>query len=982
MYLTTPLKHTNDNSFNLKFIMTVRSQSKAKSKKHTHLLVALALFVICSLILGAPSVWANQEYQYSRIAGTRDLEKLDLDCNSEFIDSTFYQSECSGWLNLNDSLGSFPDLDLPIPGGSQEWVDDYWEDVYEPHPWIWRDLADTENQHLLHGGSRQIIHGERWIGPTLYEEEIDYEEENYGDDDWTYWTLQFATGPLRIESEGDGWDYTSIENTGEEYDIEIREAGFGGGYEPWFYAGPFSEDVVCENIVDYVPKRFVISVTTTDEQTSEQEERAVVEIIADVYEEEYVTYCFEVRYTLGSEQTGWIKVIVPLEEFWQQIENRFDEIEDDIEPPLGFSADDSDTSSPDPERILEEIFKTIPGYTTLFVKTFKDQSAKEAYFVANIEEHPCSISPTFVLDSDLSVIYYLPEDGSSNETIVTETETILTNHAATAKTVLSEISLGLASLEENSDEIEIYELKPCTDLIDDLEKKALDCQISGRTTGICSGGTDKDLLDEIGAVAESCQNMYDNVDENNPPEPSDLADCLQLTDAVRQDFIDAIQIIDKNDRNYIEVYDYIGYYRSDTDLPYVLWDEWTELTVDKIRFQFELVALHEYMHKLYSRDLSLKERMRFHREVLALYENEEKVFFDYLGSGNLGDEIKHRINRHDNAWEGLVEADMLIEQVNGFAPQLIAALPEDIQEEYAEFINDRYGLVAFVYALAETQLYTLYEEESGIEPENIILGVDDFIKENRLEQISSEYFASISDEDNPDAPSEALMHVLARIPLSIRYKDDSSFYGFNFDELDIDALERLRERSTEISEEISELERELLDQFYGKLKDKLVEEYGNSYGRVIAVTAGVMTESFQFLLSVNPNLGTDDAFMDQIIDKIKSKMDEISEEELTEWEQSILDRTYDYEFNYKIIDISSLIETEFDGIDEYLMNNVFVNFSGFFAESYPILALETPARLSNWLEEHYNQYTNRSALSRYFKYYPQLEFNSLTETES
>ncbi len=31
--------------------------------------------------------------------------------------------------------------------------------------------------------------------------------------------------------------------------------------------------------------------------------------------------------------------------------------------------------------------------------------------------------------------------------------------------------------------------------------------------------------------------------------------------------------------------------------------------------------------------------------------------------------------------------------------------------------------------------------------------------------------------------------------------------------------------------------------------------------------------------------------------------------------------------------------------------------------------------LSDWLEEHYNQYLNRSALSKYFKYHPPLELN-------
>ena len=994
------------------------SRIQVKNRYPLWLWVLIALLVTIGLVLGGLAVWANHTLN-SRIAGVRDLEALGFECDSEFVATTFYQSECSALYYGGYRVGG--DYEIGPGGGVSEPEVD-WERILEPYPWIWHDIGDTDDQYLLHAGSKQSVSFPIFdaFSTTIKEGEGEYEgdiEDSYKLDGegWVDWSYQFATGPLQIENEGDGWNLDGYL----ESQVFDDEGGFAGvlssEQDAWLYAGPFSADVICENVVDHVPKRFVEDVTTSDELTEGQGLRAVIHVTADSYDDEdYVTHCFQLKYTLGTEETSWMKVVIPLDEFWQQLEERsqeaigdyVDEAESDIDN-LGFGLQEQETqepspsdSSPEPEPESEEppLPEDLPELPEpepdepedqddefkLFIRTFKDQSAKDAYFIANIDEHPCSSNSSSVIDSDLAVLY-LPAD---REVDPAQTSGILDNIQRDLNSLhAEEVEDGE---DEYQDESPLYIRQDCEDVITELERQVLNCQLLELREGICSGGSDDALLEIIQAVADDCQAMYDNASQNDvDPTADDLADCLQLVDGRRQDFIDSIQIVGDDHEDYGQLLRFTGYYRFDTGLPYVLWDDWSERTVAKIRFQFELVALHEYMHKIYAQELDLKERMRFHQEVLALYENKTKIFFDYLGEDDLSAEVQHRIGRHGSAFFAISGLGQLIEEVNGYAPQLIEALPEEIQEEYAEFFNDRHGIVAFVYALSETQIHLLYEQEGIFETDNILTGVEDFLKQGRLSQIAYEYRKSLEESEELDdfLPDDWFLHLASRIPISVRYRNDASLYGRYFDTSATDILDKIKDLQSKLAEEISDLEEQLLSSFRERLRAELAEEYGSSHKRVIAVLAEDAAGIFWHLVTaLDPQIESEEELMDQVIAEIKSYLKEVDQEKLSRWEQNLAGTISDddyqifFEYTFFIRDLERQIFAKYGGIDFYLLYDVF-SFSGLFAEGYPILALETPAQLSPWLEEHYGQHVDRESLAKYFKYSPQLELTSAIETE-
>ena len=1008
-----------------------KQQPTVKNKKNYRLPIIVFCLVIAGLLLGALAVWANQEYRYSRIAGVRDLERLDFDCSGEFAEAVFYQAECS--VDYNYSLTNYDnDNEDSSIYGKPDYGDDQWKILFEDYPWIWEDLGVADNQHLLHGGTRHIIYDESDSysgeeqediissdGDSPDEDSGEYEYPQYGAGGGpggsSYWSLQFATGPLEVIAEGDDWDYPYYNSPEEE----------GQGYNSsWRYAGPFTSNVVCEDVVDYLPTRAVYNVSSSDEQTSGRDSRAVIEVDYAFYEDAYPIYCFQVHYTLdGDEQTGWVKAVVPLEELWRQVEERIEEIysgeidtdisdaeandlsnlaqglgdeENEEDVPTTTPNPDDDTP-PSPEEapydpasgIDEEGFDTI-----LSVKTFKDQAAKAAYFVANIDSHPCSATPLLpVLDGDLSVIYQTADQAAIETRGADWTEAVL--------------SLVLENLPSDDSSFQTYELKLCADIITALEQQALGCQTDGQTIGICSGGIDTEMLETIEAVAADCQRMYDIVNADTSPLPSALADCLQLSGQTHQDFIDVIRIVRSSEIEDLEFGSHLGAHNpglyileegvAREGVPYVFWDDQTEDTLDGSRFQFELVALHEYMHKYYFQNLSLKDRMRFNREVLALSENYDERFFDYLGYSDLSDETQHRIYRHGSAALGLkalVEDEL--SSINEVAPQLIDALPAGVKTEYAEFLNDRHGVVAFVYALAETQAYMLFGEASGFESDQVLSGVEDFIKQGEFEQITMEYSASIASdyESEGSAARRALYQLMARMPSSI--VQDGSIYDINFGLSETDRLKRvqdLREEITALREEIQELVDQFLDDFRDQLEAELTREYGNAYEKFFSLLVDEVVNELEYLVFDNPDLAEDeDNAIDEIVGFIMNELDEVSTQELTAWEQQVTggpeedsidradsdtDSDTDSDIGYfafAIERITSKMFERYDGKDTVLLG-AYLRFSGFFVESYPILGLEMPAGSSDWLEEHYNQYINRSALSKYFKYHPPLELN-------
>lgn len=328
----------------------------------------------------------------------------------------------------------------------------------------------------------------------------------------------------------------------------------------------------------------------------------------------------------------------------------------------------------------------------LYVQTFEDATDKEAYFTANAENHPCQ-----------SVI-----SGQMNHVIVGDLYVIY----ADALLNSNDLQRLFEDLEFSQFDAQalLYDVVSCQTRIDALQAQSLSCQASGSTEGLCaSAGLDASLLTDINAVGQTCQAVYDNIDLNDDtdrPDSSDLADCLLLTDAIRQDFIENIQVtVDGEDDHPLTLYGGGGIYTaaSDNPLPYVAWQNQTEFSGygQNTRFQFEKVALHEYFHKFYSRDLTFRQRMRLHKELLALYEDRQSLVFGYLGESDLRGEVGSRTGRHAVRLE---EVNSAIKDINAVGSKLILELPDEIRTEYAEFLNDRHGIVAFFYALAEAQV--------------------------------------------------------------------------------------------------------------------------------------------------------------------------------------------------------------------------------------------------------------------------------------
>ena len=357
------------------------------------------------------------------------------------------------------------------------------------------------------------------------------------------------------------------------------------------------------------------------------------------------------------------------------------------------------------EDVTEELEDDRPSYADvqLYVQTFEDADDKEAYFVANSDVHPCQTvldaGGGYVIIGNLYIIY--ADATSSDEDDAWQT-------------------LFVRFSEEDSDAV-LYDVLTCQSRIETLEQLALSCQQSGSAEGACAdSGLDNKIWAAVTAVGATCQEMYDNIGSRGAdrPDAGDMANCLLLTELIRQDFIDNIQIVTPTDGSTYEIAQYWGgggVY--DGEYPYVAWNDQTEFSFygQNTRFQIEKVALHEYMHKFYHLDLSVKERMRWHQEVLALYENKQKVLFGYLGESDLRGEVQSRIGRHSSADQGLLDLDSTIEEVNSLSSQIIEALPAEAREEYGEFLNDRHGIVAFVYASAEVSVEEFLKETGSVE---------------------------------------------------------------------------------------------------------------------------------------------------------------------------------------------------------------------------------------------------------------------------
>ena len=380
----------------------------------------------------------------------------------------------------------------------------------------------------------------------------------------------------------------------------------------------------------------------------------------------------------------------------------------------------------------------------LYVQTFKDAVAKEAYFTAGPEKHACSLvldgTLSYIIEADLYIIY---ADAATLD------DSFQPHQMQTLFQQFSPLD-PQAVLRDSTD---------CQSRNDDLVSQQLLCQQSNSTEGNCAAtGIDDDLLTAIEDIGTSCQLMYDNASASSDgiPTQADLADCLQLKDSIRQDFIDKTQIVDEDHEFYVFYRKNLGVYLPETKLPYTIWEgdpEQNLFVPEQQRYRFEMIALHEYLHKAYFEDLSLKERMRVHQEILALYEDNQQLFFDYYGTSALGDEIRFQIGRHGSA--SVLGVTNIIDDINSMAPQIRQTLPADIREEYSEFLDDRHGIVAFIYALAETQ-------------NNEWLGFLDFKDENLLKIDFNSQLSEIIEEtyDQQTGGDEPLVGITFNAQLS------------------------------------------------------------------------------------------------------------------------------------------------------------------------------------------------------------------------
>ena len=95
--------------------------------------------------------------------------------------------------------------------------------------------------------------------------------------------------------------------------------------------------------------------------------------------------------------------------------------------------------------------------------------------------------------------------------------------------------------------------------------------------------------------------------------------------------------------------------------------------------------------------------MTLHQEMLRLYEDQTLASIDYWGQRPLNAEIKAAVNSARHSYVSDEDLSRIIDEINALRPEIVAAIPSNLRHEYTDLLNDRYGLVAFVYATAEAQ---------------------------------------------------------------------------------------------------------------------------------------------------------------------------------------------------------------------------------------------------------------------------------------
>ena len=420
---------------------------------------------------------------------------------------------------------------------------------------------------------------------------------------------------------------------------------------------------------------------------------------------------------------------------------------------------------------------------------FKNEDAKIRYYGSDLSRHPCRSGHTPLIEAPLYVMR--PEanlirkqqrvEGIFDKLKEFDNQTLL-------------LQKGQAGSEYTN----------CDDHIETLALKY-------RQIGAGSPRMPDTAMDQR---CSELQAAVDSLYTGQPITPTNeaIADCLNLKAEIRQDFIDSLVIYgpdtDRKDHEWLANW---GWY-SPLSGPVIEWHKFDTAPA------IALVALHEYLHKFYTENLSSFERIKLNQEILRLIDTDESgnllptlvfpqeqwdklsiqeklqlnpydclesnhilletglcnnqdgiyhnsqysAFIDYLGLRSLNDEVMVRIGRHSPSPYSFSKLRQTFQDLRNnifdrseMIRKMTAALPEDIRLEYVGFLLDDYGLIAL---MRETKLIEYFEK---------------LITELENEQTTSQSDTILLSEDMPPAEDDLLESTEAELePIFEKFKYD------------------------------------------------------------------------------------------------------------------------------------------------------------------------------------------------------------------
>lgn len=229
----------------------------------------------------------------------------------------------------------------------------------------------------------------------------------------------------------------------------------------------------------------------------------------------------------------------------------------------------------------------------LKIHIFKNRQAKIRYYGVN--QHPCQIGDTPLIESDLYVM----------------------SPAADLRRKNSRVTAIYEKLKGVDNKVVMLKRGSTTETATGCQPHLQALHQEYQRIGPGEPATNNDAA--IDARCSKLQTFVDSLETANPTTPSNesIADCLNLTGEIRRDFIDSLVVVDQ-DEEWSLTFSLIygtkpssGWYAANAG-PTVEWD-----SLDTAA-GVALVAFHEYLHKTYFEDLSSKDRIKFHQEILRL----------------------------------------------------------------------------------------------------------------------------------------------------------------------------------------------------------------------------------------------------------------------------------------------------------------------------------------------------------------------------